>query len=178
MILLLMSVLSFSQNNVTITGKVTDEANKPLEGVTVQVQGTKNITLTKRDGTFSIMAPSTSSVLVLSSVGFRQQEITLTGQSEVHVSMATLATTLNDVVVVGYGTQRKSDVTGSLSRITAEQIQERPTQNVLQALQGKAAGVQVSSNFKPGELPVVRVRGNRSLGASNDPFMLWMEFLS
>ena len=169
MILLLMSVLSFSQNNVTITGKVTDEANKPLEGVTVQVQGTKNITLTKRDGTFSIMAPSTSSVLVLSSVGFRQQEITLTGQSEVHVSMATLATTLNDVVVVGYGTQRKSDVTGSLSRITAEQIQERPTQNVLQALQGKAAGVQVSSNFKPGELPVVRVRGNRSLGASNDP---------
>ncbi|HEY6956964.1 MAG TPA: SusC/RagA family TonB-linked outer membrane protein, partial [Flavisolibacter sp.] len=169
MVLLLLSVLSFSQNNVTITGKVTDEANKPLEGVTVQVQGTKNITLTKRDGTFSIMAPSTSSVLVLSSVGFRQQEITLTGQSEVRVSMATLATTLNDVVVVGYGTQRKSDVTGSLSRITAEQIQERPTQNVLQALQGKAAGVQVSSNFKPGELPVVRVRGNRSLGASNDP---------
>jgi TonB-dependent starch-binding outer membrane protein SusC len=167
--LLFVSALSFSQNNVTINGKVTDEGNKPMEGVTVQAQGTKNITLTKKDGTFSIMAPSASSVLVFSSVGFRQQEVTLTGQSQLNVSMVTLATTLSDVVVVGYGTQRKSDVTGSLSRITAEQIQERPSQNVLQALQGKAAGVQVSSNFKPGELPVVRVRGNRSLGASNDP---------
>src|SRR4029078_1881792 len=67
------------------------------------------------------------------------------------------------------GTRKKSDVTGSVSRMTAEEIQQRPTQNVLQALQGKAAGVQITSNIKPGELPVVRVRGNRSIGASNDP---------
>ena len=76
---------------------------------------------------------------------------------------------MQDIVVIGYGTQRKSDVTGALSRITADVIQERPAQNVLQAIQGKASGVQVSSNMKPGELPIVRVRGNRSLGASNDP---------
>ncbi|MBD0294732.1 MAG: TonB-dependent receptor plug domain-containing protein, partial [Flavisolibacter sp.] len=72
-------------------------------------------------------------------------------------------------VVVGYGTQRKSDVTGSLASISAKTIQERPAQNVLQAMQGKAAGVHVSSNLRRGELPVIRVRGNRSLTASNDP---------
>ena len=70
---------------------------------------------------------------------------------------------------MGYGTQRKSDVTGAVSRLTAADIQERPAQNVLQAIQGKAAGVHVTSNFKPGELPVLRVRGNRSIGASNEP---------
>ena len=167
-LLLQLTILSFAQN-ITITGKVTDEANKPLEGVTVAVKGTKSVTLSKSDGTFSITTPSANSVLVFSSVGFREQEVPLNGQTHLNFTMTTIATTLNDVVVVGYGTQRKSDVTGSLSRITAEQIQERPTQNVLQALQGKASGVQVSSNFKPGELPVVRIRGNRSLGASNDP---------
>jgi TonB-linked SusC/RagA family outer membrane protein len=167
-LLLQLTIFSFAQN-VTITGKVTDEANKPLEGVTVSVKGTKTVTLSKSDGTFTIAAPSSNSVLVFTSVGFREQEVPLNGQTQLNFAMTTIATTLNDVVVVGYGTQRKSDVTGSLSRITAEQIQERPTQNVLQALQGKASGVQVSSNIKPGELPVVRIRGNRSLGASNDP---------
>ncbi|MBD0287694.1 MAG: TonB-dependent receptor plug domain-containing protein, partial [Flavisolibacter sp.] len=76
---------------------------------------------------------------------------------------------MENIVVVGYGTQRKSDVTGSLASISAKTIQERPAQNVLQAMQGKAAGVHVSSNLRPGELPVIRVRGNRSLTASNDP---------
>jgi TonB-linked SusC/RagA family outer membrane protein len=167
--LLLGCFISFSQNSFTVNGKVTDEVNKPIEGVTVQVKGTKAVTLTKKDGTFSIVAPSANSVLVFSSVGFREQEVPINAQSQLNFTMTTLATTLADVVVIGYGTQRKSDVTGSVSRITAEQIQERPTQDVLQALQGKAAGVQVSSNIKPGELPVVRVRGNRSISASNEP---------
>jgi TonB-linked SusC/RagA family outer membrane protein len=167
--LLLGCFISFSQNSFTVNGKVTDEVNKPIEGVTVQVKGTKAVTLTKKDGTFSIVAPSANSVLVFSSVGFREQEVPINAQSQLNFTMTTLATTLADVVVIGYGTQRKSDVTGSVSRITAEQIQERPTQDVLQALQGKAAGVQISSNIKPGELPVVRVRGNRSISASNEP---------
>src|SRR5215471_16778035 len=73
--LLLVSVIAFSQNNFTVNGKITDEGNKPLEGVTVQVRGTKTVTLTKKDGTFSIAVPSATSVLVVSSVGFREQEI-------------------------------------------------------------------------------------------------------
>jgi TonB-dependent SusC/RagA subfamily outer membrane receptor len=83
--------------------------------------------------------------------------------------MQSTSKSLDEIVVIGYGTKKKSDVTGALSRITAEEIQERPAQNVLQALQGKASGVHVTSNIKPGELPIVRIRGNRSIGASNEP---------
>ncbi len=168
-ILFLTTQFSFSQNNFRVTGKVTDEANKPLEGVTVQVKGTNSFSITKRDGSFSIIAPSGNSVLVFSSVGFREEEVSINNRNELNFTLTTTATTMQDVVVVGYGTQKKSDVTGALSRITADQIKERPAANVLQALQGKASGVHVSSNLKPGELPVVRIRGNRSLNASNDP---------
>ncbi|HEV8284177.1 MAG TPA: SusC/RagA family TonB-linked outer membrane protein [Chitinophagaceae bacterium] len=173
------SLISFSQDNPTkpppalenfrVTGKVTDEANKPLEGVTVQVKGTSNYSITKRDGSFTVIAPSGNSILVFSSVGFREEEVAINNRNELNFKLTTTATTMQDVVVVGYGTQKKSDVTGALSRITDKVIQERPAQNVLQALQGKAAGVHVSSNLKPGELPILRVRGNRSLTASNDP---------
>ena len=159
----------FAQENFTVNGKVTDEGNRPLEGVTVQVKGTNAFTATKKNGTFTIVTPSPNSILVLSFVGFREMEFPVSGKNDVTISLTPTATSLSDVVVVGYGTQKKSDVTGALSRITADVIQERPSQNVLQAIQGKAAGVQVSSNFKPGELPVLRVRGNRSLTASNEP---------
>src|SRR4051812_5359806 len=160
---------SIAQENFPINGVVTDEGNRPLEGVTVQVKGTTVFSTTKRNGSFSITAPSGNAILVFSSVGFREQEVSVSNKNQLNVSMSGTATSLNDVVVVGYGTQRKSDVTGALTKISADVIQERPSQNVLQAIQGKAAGVQVSSNFKPGELPVIRVRGNRSLSASNDP---------
>ena len=109
--------------------------------------------------------------MVITSIGFAELEVPINDRAEITIGMTSLSTSLQDVVVVGYGTQKKSDVTGALSRITAEDIRERPAQNVLQAIQGKAAGVHVSSNFKPGELPVVRVRGNRSIGASNDPLV-------
>ncbi|HYJ39016.1 MAG TPA: SusC/RagA family TonB-linked outer membrane protein, partial [Chitinophagaceae bacterium] len=164
-----LSLLGFAQENFTVKGKVTDEANRPLEGVNIQVKGTTTFSASKRDGTYTIAAPSGTSILIFTSIGFREQEVPIDNKSELNFSMIPTATSLNDVVVVGYGTQRKSDVTGALTRITADVIQERPSQNVLQALQGKAAGVQVSSNFKPGELPVLRVRGNRSLTASNEP---------
>jgi TonB-linked SusC/RagA family outer membrane protein len=160
---------SIAQENFPINGVVTDEGNRPLEGVTVQVKGTTVFSTTKRNGSFSITAPSGNAILVFSSVGFREQEVSVSNKNQINVSMSGTATSLNDVVVVGYGTQRKSDVTGALTKISADVIQERPSQNVLQAIQGKAAGVQVSSNFKPGELPVIRVRGNRSLSASNEP---------
>ncbi len=165
----LLSIFVLAQEGFTVKGKVTDEGKHPLEGVTVQVKGSNTFSATKKDGSFTIVAPSANSILILSFVGFREQEVPIDGKSEVNLSLTPTATSLNDVVVVGYGAQKKSDVTGALSRITADVIQERPSQNVLQALQGKAAGVTVSSNFKPGELPVVRIRGVRSLGASNDP---------
>jgi len=175
-ILLLTAQISFSQDvkppasaEFRVTGKVTDEAGKPIEGVTVQVKGTKSFSVSKRDGSFSVVAPSGNGILVFSSVGFREEEVPISNRSELSFKLTTTATTMQDVVVVGYGTQKKSDVTGAVSRITDKVIQDRPTQNVLQALQGHAAGVHVSSNLKPGELPVVRIRGNRSINFSNDP---------
>lgn len=168
-LLLQISLFSFSQNNFRVNGTVTDETGKPLEGVTVQVKGSNIATATRADGKFELDAPSGTSTLVLSSVGFTQLEVSIARKNQLSITLKSEATSLEDVVVVGYGTQKKSDITGSLSRITAESIQERPAQNVLQALQGKAAGVQVSSNFKPGELPVVRIRGNRSISQSNEP---------
>jgi len=168
-ILLSTTVLSFSQARFQVRGKVTDNNGQPVEGVTVQEAGTSNSTQTANDGTFTLSASSATGTLTFTSVGYDRVQVPINNQSTVSVSLRAAANSMNEVVVVGYGTRRKSDVTGSLSRITAETIQERPAQNVLQALQGKAAGVQVSTNLRPGELPVVRVRGSRSLTASNDP---------
>lgn len=166
--LLFVSTISFAQT-ISISGKVTGSNNDPLEGATVSIKGTSASALTKKDGTFTIEAPSENSLLVISYVGYETMEIRIGTQRQLTLSLNQAAGSLQDVVVVGYGTQKKSDVTGALSRLTASDIQERPAQNVLQAIQGKAAGVHVSSNFKPGELPVLRVRGNRSIGASNEP---------
>jgi TonB-linked SusC/RagA family outer membrane protein len=160
---------AFSQNNFKVSGKVADESGKPVSGATVTVKGTKIATATTTEGTFALNAPSGKSVLVVTSVGFAELEVAINDRAEITIGITSLATSLQDVVVVGYGTQKKSDVTGAVSRLTAADIQERPSQNVLQAIQGKAAGVHVTSNLKPGELPVLRVRGNRSIGASNEP---------
>lgn len=168
-ILLATTLLSFAQNKFTVTGKVTDQNGQPLEGVTVQESGTKNIVLTINDGTFRIATASGKALLVLSSVGYEPQTLTVNNQSTVGAALKTTTNSMNEVVVVGYGTQRKSDVTGSLTRISAATLEERPAANVLQAMQGKAAGVHITANLKPGELPVVLIRGKRSINASNDP---------
>ena len=166
---LLLFSFQFSFAQINLSGKVTEAGGNPLEGVTIQVKGTNTKALSKADGTFQINTPSAKSVLIFTYVGFAEKQVTVNNQQQLEVAMTQQNNSLQDVVVVGYGTQKKSDVTGALSRITADVIRERPAQNILQALQGKAAGVQVSSNLKPGELPIVRIRGNRSIGASNDP---------
>ena len=167
-ILLSISLPGFSQS-FPVEGKITGADGQPLSGVTIQVKGTETKTVSNADGSFQINAPSATSVLVFTYVGFTAQEVSINNRGQLAVALTPQENSLQDVVVVGYGTQRKSDVTGSLTSISAKTIQERPAQNVLQAIQGKAAGVQVSTNFKPGELPVVRIRGNRSINFSNDP---------
>ena len=167
--LLFFSLQSFSQNNFKVTGKVTDNSGNPVQGATVTLKGSNVSAITSVDGNFTINVPDGNAVIIITSIGYAEQSFSIKNRSAVAITLQTAASSLQDIVVIGYGTQRKSDVTGALSRITADVIQERPAQNVLQAIQGKASGVQVSSNMKPGELPIVRVRGNRSLGASNDP---------
>ena len=158
-----------AQTSLSVSGKVTNENSNGMPGVTVTVKGTSSNTLTGEDGSYNISVPNGKGVLVFSSVGFKPQEIAVNNRAVINLTLGVSQKELEEVVVVGYGSQKKSDVTGAVTSISAETIKERPAQNVLQAIQGKAAGVQVSSNLKPGELPVVRVRGNRSLTASNDP---------
>jgi len=168
--IILLSALSSAAQDRTVTGNVKSEDDQQdFPGVNIIVKGTTIGAVTDADGNFSINVPSSESILVFSAIGYASQERVVGAQTRVEVSLVVDVTSLAEVVVVGYGTVKKSDVTGALSRITGEMLTDRPTQNVFQALQGKAAGVNVSSNLKPGELPVIRIRGNRSLTATNEP---------
>ena len=162
----------FAQSQ-TISGKVTSsEDNVPLPGTSIVVKGTTVGTVTDGEGTFKLEVPSSDAVLVFSSIGYASQEVLVGGRTSFDVALSMDVTQLSEIVVVGYGTVKKSDVTGALSRVTSETIMERPVQNAVQALQGKVAGMNVASNMKPGETPSVNIRGNRSFGtsgASNDP---------
>ncbi|MCB9264286.1 MAG: TonB-dependent receptor [Lewinellaceae bacterium] len=155
----------------TITGKVTaPDSPEGLPGVNVIVKGTSMGTVTDVNGIFSIDVPSEESVLVFKFIGYRTVEITVGSQSVINVVLAQDAQALDEVVVVGYGYVKKSDLTGSVTQVGAEKVSEFPTFEVSQALKGRAAGVQVSQNSgRPGGRIQVRVRGNNSMIGSNEP---------
>lgn len=141
-----------------ITGKVTDKSNVGLPGVTIQVKGTNTGTVTDVNGQFTVQADA-SATLVFSSIGFVTQEIAVGGRSIINITLQDDAKSLAEVVVVGYGTQRKSDVTGATVTVKGEELVKQPVLTATQALQGKAAGVQIISSGQPGSAPVIRVRG-------------------
>jgi TonB-linked SusC/RagA family outer membrane protein len=162
-----MHTLSFAQSKVT--GKVTDAAGVGLPGVSVSIKGTSQGSITDGAGSYSVNA-NNGSVLVFSYIGFVAQEIAVNGQSQINVSMAEDVASLSEVVVVGYGSQKKSQLTGAISQVSAKQISEMPITSLGQALQGRAAGVDVSqSGSKPGSAPRILIRGRRSFNAGNDP---------
>ncbi|MEI7585927.1 TonB-dependent receptor [Runella sp.] len=155
----------------TVSGKVvsTDDG-APLPGVSVVVKGTTTGTNTDGEGNFKVNVKDDAAVLVFSAVGFEKQEITVGNRSTINISLATDQKSLNEVVVVGYGTQRKSQMTGAISQVTAKQLQEMPITSIGQAMQGRVAGVDVSqSGSKPGSVPKILIRGRRSFNAGNDP---------
>ena len=156
----------------TITGTVVGTDNEPLPGVTIIIKGTSQGTITDPDGKFSIEAGE-EDVLVFSFVGYLTEEVDVGTKTVIDLALVEDLIGIEEVVVVGYGTVRKSDITGALSSVSSEQIRELPIQNMNQAIQGRAAGVDVfSNNFRPGEAPKIRIRGNRSITASNDPLYI------
>lgn len=170
--LLLCNVPGFSQNSLTVKGKVTNETGQPLAGASVIVQGNQTGTSTDGEGNFEIKAPS-NSTLIISSVGFADQEVKLKGDQFLNVALNRTETGLNEVVVVGYGTQRKEAVTGSVASISGEKIREVPAPNISNSLQGRLAGIQISqTSTKPGATMQIRVRGTRSLTADNNPLIV------
>ncbi|RZJ73817.1 TonB-dependent receptor [Flavobacterium sp.] len=156
-----------------ITGKIVDNTGLPLPGVSVLVKGTNIGTVTDIDGNYSITPNSANATLVFSFVGFKTQEVLVGGKSAIDISMSEDSTTLNEVVVVGYGTQKRSDITGSVASIPTERLKNLPATNISQAIQGSTAGVTViqGSNV-PGSTGSIKIRGNNSLTASGNPFLV------
>ncbi|MEZ0538971.1 SusC/RagA family TonB-linked outer membrane protein [Fibrella arboris] len=159
---------AFAQER-SVTGRVSDE-QIGLPGVTVTVKGSTRGTTTDAEGNYRISVPNDRAVLVFSSVGFTSQEQTVGSRSAINVTLANDERALNEVVVVGYGSLRKSQTTGAISSVTPKQITEQPITNIGQAMQGRVAGVDVAqSGSRPGSVPTIRIRGRRSFNAGNDP---------
>ncbi|MES1214730.1 MAG: carboxypeptidase-like regulatory domain-containing protein, partial [Bacteroidota bacterium] len=172
-VLLFLAQVSFSQNRV-ITGKVTDSRDgSGLLGVTVTAKNSKTGTQTDATGSFSISISPGIKSLLISSVGFATQEISVEGKTSITVSLVLTSTSLNEVVVTGYGTARRKDLTGSITTINSKDFNKGSITTPEQLIAGRVAGVQISSNGgAPGSGSTIRIRGGASLNASNDPLIV------
>lgn len=159
--------------SVVIEGKITDAAGLSLPGVNIQEKGTKNGTSTDFEGSFKINVTSNKAVLIISYLGFQTQEVSTAGKTKINVSLAEQSNSLNEVVVVGYGSVKKTDLTGSVSTISAATITERNTTSALEAIQGSTPGVQISSSSgRSGDGFKVVIRGNNSLVGSSPLYVV------
>lgn len=172
LLLFLVSFFSSHAQNFSISGKVTDESGSALDGATVLEKGTKNSAVTKQGGLFQLNVSSGKAKLIISFVGHEEQEIAVNNQTMLSVSLKPSNESLNDVVVIGYATVKKKDVTGAVAGINQQDIKSRPVTTALEALQGKVAGVDITSNERPGALGDITIRGVRSLTASNTPLFV------
>ncbi len=155
-----------------VTGKVTGDASAPLPGVTVQVKGTTRGTTTNDQGVFTIEAASTET-LVFTYVGYATQEFAVGNNTTINVALITAGQDLAQVVVVGYGTQRRSDLTGSVASVKGSELARQPVLTATQAVQGRVAGVQIINSGAPNALPIVRVRGTGTmLGGANPLYVV------
>lgn len=170
--LLCFSIATFAQDK-TVTGKVTDSKDgSPVVAASVLVKGTKIGTSTNADGSFTLKVPASATTLFISSVGFGTQEVAI-GNTPLSISLQATNNNLNEVVVIGYGTARKKDVTGSVAVVTAKDFNKGAITTPEQLITGKVAGVQVTSNSgAPGSGSTIRIRGGASLNASNDPLIV------
>ncbi len=159
---------------VPVTGKVTQADNTPLSGATVAVKGTNTATVTDADGAFSITVPSKSSVLIISYLGMVTRSVSIPENGQLDVKLeAGEASAMEEVVVVGYGTQRKSVVTGAISKVRAADLENVPNTRIEQSLQGRVSGVTILQNSgQPGSSSTIRVRGVTTFGGGNNP--LWV----
>ena len=146
------------QQRITVTGVVTDETNQGLPGVTIQEQGTQNGTITNFEGEYTIEVAEMAT-LVFSFIGFQPQEVAVQGRSVIDVRLTEDVVDIEEVVVIGYGTQVVRDLTSAITTVKADELERTPAGQVMQGLQGKVAGLQVVNTGAPGESPTIRVRG-------------------
>ncbi|MDR6568162.1 TonB-dependent receptor [Chitinophaga ginsengisegetis] len=157
-------------DRITISGKISDEKGSPLPGVSIRVKGTSLGITTDSQGSFSLAVPDNNSILVCSYVGFESKEVSVNGQSSINIVLKLQSASLNDLVVIGYGTQQKKNLTSSVSSIKGSELAGVAVTSLDAALQGKAAGMQVVQNSgAPGDETYIRIRGNGSLFGENRP---------
>ncbi|HUX56921.1 MAG TPA: TonB-dependent receptor [Bacteroidales bacterium] len=169
-ILLVIPINTYAQG-ILVKGKVTsDEDGTPMPGINVVVKGTTIGAMTDVDGNYSINAPDGNGTLVFSFVGYIAEEIPIENKSLINVSLKVDITTLREVVVIGYGTQEKKDITGSVSQVKSQALESAPVYNLEQSLKARVSGIQVLQNSgSPGGRIEVRIRGGNSMVGSNDP---------
>jgi TonB-dependent starch-binding outer membrane protein SusC len=156
-----------------ITGRVTDDKGAPLPNVSVQIKGTNTGTVTNSDGTYSLTVPANGRTLVFSAVDMGTEEVTIGSQTTINTSLSSQDKNLQEVVVVGYGTQRRTEVTGNVSSIAGNKLRDQPLQSFEQGLSGRAPGVNVSiPNGVLGNAPIIRVRGVNSISLSSSPLIV------
>ncbi|MEO8412804.1 MAG: TonB-dependent receptor [Ginsengibacter sp.] len=152
-----------------ISGKVTDNNGNPIQKASVVVKGTNTGTVTDPDGTYSLTVPANAKILMFSSLDMAPLEVILGSQTTISPSLKPVETVLGDVVVVGYGTQKRTAVTGAVSSINSKALNEVPSLSISQALQGRIPGLQVTNNGSPGTDPIVRIRGISSISYASNP---------
>ncbi|MGN6294205.1 MAG: SusC/RagA family TonB-linked outer membrane protein [Chitinophagaceae bacterium] len=171
-VMLFLSLFSFAQDKV-VSGKVTDAKGAGVAGVNVVAKGSSIGTQTAADGTYRLTVPATINILEFTSIGFATQEVNIDGRSTVDVRMDINTASLGEVVVIAYGTRRKSDLTGSVTSLSSKDFQKGNIASSEQLLQGKVAGLQVTTGGgSAGGGSRIRIRGNASLNASNDPLIV------
>jgi TonB-dependent starch-binding outer membrane protein SusC len=181
-LMLVLPLLAFVPNAVdvvqaqqnTVQGQITDAASgEPIPGANIIVQGTNIGTATDLNGEYSLNVPSLDRVLIISSIGFQTLEIPIDGRTEINVEMDVSAIAIDDVVVVGYGTQRAQDLTGSVGTVNMQNVEAMPITSPDQMLQGQISGVNVTTTSgQPGSAPMIQVRGIGSIGAGAQPLFV------
>ncbi|WP_237332449.1 SusC/RagA family TonB-linked outer membrane protein [Zobellia amurskyensis] len=161
------------QQSIHVIGVVVDTSGQPLSGANIIEKGTTNGVTADFDGNYSINVIDRNAILVISYIGFATKEVAVEGKDEVNITLEESAATLDEIVVVGYGTQKKKDLTGSVSSIKTEDIQKTTSVSLDQAIQGRAAGVSVTSNTgSPGASPTVRIRGTGTVNNSDPLYVI------
>ncbi|WP_081485167.1 SusC/RagA family TonB-linked outer membrane protein [Marinilabilia salmonicolor] len=156
--------------SITISGMITDNQGEPVPGASVVVKDTSDGTVSDMDGRYTLSGVPSGGTLVVSFIGMRTQEIPVNGQRNINITMEEEEIGLDEVVVVGYGVQRKSDITGAISSVNEEQMMKIPTTDIGQMLVGRVAGLEViPATGRPGEFSDIRIRGTRSLSGGNNP---------
>ncbi|MPR33153.1 SusC/RagA family TonB-linked outer membrane protein [Salmonirosea aquatica] len=165
----LLSLSHIQAQDLAVKGKVTDDSGEAIPGVSVTVKGTQRGTITNVDGTYSVNAAS-NATLVFSFLGYESQEAVVNNRATINISLKTDTKALEEVVVVGYGTQRKVETTGSIASVKSDELTQLPVTNVAQGLQARVSGVQINQNSgSPGGNISVRVRGTNSINGNSEP---------